>query len=135
MTPPDRSSDRRLPVRPRAQIWLTVLILGAYGFWGLLNVWYVHAMLPAIVPAASVAAAIGVALHKTWSRILVLILAALFVGTWIFSLWLATEARAFRGWSAQNIVLSVLPGAFFASLAAFCCFVVVARWRAPPGQN
>jgi uncharacterized membrane protein len=111
-----------------------VAILGAYGFWGLLDVWYAHALLPAIMPAASVAAAVGVALHKTWSRILVLMLGALFVGTWIFSLWLATEARAFRGWPAHNIVLSVLPGAFFSSLAVFCCFVVLARWRAPPGQ-
>jgi hypothetical protein len=115
--------------------WMTVIILAAHGAWGLLNSWYAHAWIPAIVPTASAAAAVGVALHKAWSRILVLMLAALFVGTWTFSLWLAFEAGAFRGWSARKIVVSALPGAFFSSLAIFCCFVVVARWRAPPGQT
>jgi hypothetical protein len=114
--------------------WMTVIILGAHGAWGLLNVWYAHALIPAIVPVASVAAAVGVALHQAWSRVLVLLLAGLFVGTWILSLWLASSAGAFHGWSARNIVISVLPGAFFSSLAVFCCFVVVARWRAPSGE-
>jgi len=115
--------------------WTTVIILGAYGAWGLLSFWYAHALIPAIIPAVSVAAAVGVALQKAWSRILVLLLAALFVGTWIFSLWLASTAGAFRGWSPHKVVISVLPGAFYSSLALFCCFVVVARWREPASQS
>ena len=116
-----------------AQIWTTVVVLGGYGAWRLTNCWYAHAWVPAIGPAASIAAAVGVALRKWWSRPLVLLLALLFVGTWLYYTWLATTAGFYRGWPLRNVVISLLPGLFFSSIAVFCCYVVAVRLR--PSQR
>jgi hypothetical protein len=118
-----------------AQIWITVVVLGAYGGWGLVDCWYGHAWVPAIPPAASVVAAAGVALRKGWSKLLVSVLTALFVGSWLLSVSLAISAGAFGGWSLSKVVISLLPGAFFSSLAVFCCAVVLVRFQAPHGQT
>jgi hypothetical protein len=110
------------------QISLTAIILAVYGVWGLTDCVSAHAWIPGIAPAASIIAATGVMLRKVWARILVFVLAGLFVGTWLFSLFLAVSAGAYRGWPPRNVVISLLPGAFYSGLAVFCCIVVAVRW-------
>jgi hypothetical protein len=110
-----------------AQIWLTAIVLAAYGVWGLTNCLYAHAWIPAIAPAASLVAATGVILRKVWARMLVYVLAVLFVGTWVFSLSLAVSAGAYRGWPLRNIVTSLFPGGLYSGMAVFCCIVVTVR--------
>jgi hypothetical protein len=118
-----------------AQIWLTVAALGGYGVWGLIHSWHAYSWVTAIGSAASIAAAVGVALRKQWSRPLVLLLAALFVGTWLLSVWLVSSAGYYRGCAMREVVISVLPGLFFSSIAVFCCYVVAVRLRSSQGQT
>jgi hypothetical protein len=118
-----------------AQIWATVVVLGGYGAWGLINCLHAHAWVPAIGSAASIAAAIGVALRKSWSRPLVFLLALLFVGTWVYYTWLASTGGFYRGWPLRNVVISLVPGFFFSGIAAFCCYVVAVRLRPSQGQT
>ncbi len=118
-----------------AQIWMTAVVFGTYGAWGLFECWQERAWVPAIPPAASLVAAAGVALRKRWSKLLVLVLAAFFISTWLLSVTLAISAGAYRGWSLPKVVISLLPGAFFSSLALFCSAVVVIPFRAPQGQT
>jgi len=118
-----------------AQIWTTVVVLGGYGAWGLTNSWYAHAWVPAIGAAASIAAAVGVALRQWWSRPLVLLLGLLFVGAWLYYTWLANAAGFYRGWPLHNVVISLLPGLFFSGIAMFCCYVVAVRLRPSQGRT
>jgi hypothetical protein len=92
-------------------------------------------LISAIGPVASIVAAAGVGLRQRWSRPLVLLLAVLFVGTWLYYLWRAVAGGFFHGWLLLKVVISLLPGLFFSSIAAFCCYVVVVRLRRSQGQT
>jgi hypothetical protein len=118
-----------------AQIWTTVIVLSGYGVWGLMNCWHAHVWVLGIGSAASIAAAAGVALRKSWSRPLVLLLAMFSVGTWLYHMWLVSAAGFYRGWPLRNVVISVLPGLLFSSIAVFCCCVVAVRLRPSHGQT
>jgi hypothetical protein len=118
-----------------AHIWLFVVALVGYGTWGLIHSWHVHSWVTAIGSCASIAAAVGVALRKRWSRPLVFLLAALFVGTWLLSVWFVSSGGYYRGCAVRDVVILVLPGLLLSGIAIFCCYVVAVRLRSSQGQT
>ncbi len=92
-----------------SQIWATAIVLGGYGVWGLMACWRAQALVPAIGPAAAIVAAAGVGFRQPWSRPLVLLLALLFVGRWLYSTWFAVAGGFYRGWPPRNVALSHFP--------------------------
>jgi len=117
-----------------AQISLTAAVLGGYGVWGLIRSWHSFSWLTAIVSAASIAAAVGVALRKQWSRPLVLLLAAPVVGAWLLMVCLASTEAYRRGVPMRDVIISVMPFLLSSGIGMFCCYVVAIRLRSSRGQ-
>jgi hypothetical protein len=116
------------PVPPGMLVTVALLALyGAYDAWVAIQE---RAWLPGVVAVLAIVACVGTAMLRAWSRYLVYLLTAVFVGTWIQSLYEAAAAGYFSLLSARQIATSLAPGAFLALLSCACAWLVSRQFRA-----
>ena len=112
-------------------ILVTVALLalyGAYGFWELIV--YRSAM-SAVIGTLALVACVATAKLLAWSRYLVYLLTAVFIGTWLHSIYAAAAVGYFRPYSAAQITAQLAPGVLLAGLSSFCAYAVFRQFRAP----
>jgi hypothetical protein len=101
---------------------LAVLLLAVYGLYGLYASLGIHGWRTALLPAATLVAAIGVAGRTRWAPYLVYAVALVFAAIWVYYVWLAAVSGHFRNSGVGVAILSLLPGVAFLLLGAFCCY-------------
>jgi type IV secretory pathway VirB6-like protein len=105
---------------------MVVVLLVMYGLYGTAHLVSIHAWSMAFLPVATLVAASGVALRKSWPQYLVYVLSLLWVAQWSYYVWRAANSGYFRSSGVELSALSLMPGAAFLVLIIFCCYVVTA---------
>lgn len=102
-------------------------LYGAYAVWqAIAN----HSFAFALVGVVAIVACVAAARLLAWSRFLVWLLAAAFIGGWAYSVYAAAAAGYYRAFSGQQIVISLAPGIFLVALSCFCASAVFKQFRA-----
>ena len=86
----------------------------------------------AVAGVLSAVACIGTARSARWSRYLVYLLTAAFLGTWSYSIYDAVRAGFYGNSSAGEIAWSLLPESLLLGILCLCSYVVFAHARAAP---
>lgn len=109
---------------------ITVALLalfGAYGAWAAVaeDSW-IHALGGVV----AIAACVGTAMLKAWSRYLVYLLTATLIGMWAYSVYTAVNVGYFSLYSARQITLQLTPGILLILLSCCCTYLVFRHFRA-----
>jgi hypothetical protein len=108
---------------------VTIALLALYAAYDAWVAVQERAWIPAVVAALAAVACVGAAMLRAWSKYLVYVLTAVFVGTWMQSLYQAAAAGYFRLLPARQIAISLAPGAFLALLSCACAWMVSRQFR------
>lgn len=109
---------------------------GVFGFYGCWSAWKgfeSHNWVGTAFGLASLVAGIAAALRQSWSRLLALAIASLFLVSWSYAVWLAVDAGVYQSERPLVVALSLVPGLGVIAvgfLCAFICFRFFARSRA-----
>lgn len=116
-------------------ILITVALLVLYGGYAIWSAISERSLIFALAAAVAVVACVATARLLAWSRYLVYLLTAAFIGTWAYSLYVAALVGYFSLFSTSQIVLSLAPGVLLVVLSCFCSFVVFRQFRVSPERT
>jgi hypothetical protein len=120
----------RKPAATPPGILVTVALLALYAAYDLWIAVVERSWLSGLAALVAVVACVGAALLRPWSRYLVYVLTAAFIGTWGYSLYTASVAGYFNLYTTQQLVVSLAPGALLVVLSAACTYFVTRQFRA-----
>ena len=110
---------------------LAVLLLFAYGLYGLVDTFEFRLWWLALLTVAVLVAAIGVALKARWGSLVTYAISALFVIYWLWGVITAARVGYFQSRPPLEAALSLVPGIAFGLLAGFCCYASKPRGEQP----
>lgn len=114
---------------------ITVALLALYGAYAGWQAISDHSLMFALVALVSVVACVAAARLLAWSRFLVWLLAAAFIGAWAYSVYAGVVAGYYGAYSGSQIAISLAPGVFLVALSVFCAYAVFKQFRASPGRT
>ena len=105
---------------------LTVALLAIYAAYAFLTASAIRSWMFVLVGAVAVCACIGTAMLRPWSRYLVYVLTAGFIGNLAYSIYAGAEAGyfSFQFQTPGAAARSLVPGLVMAVLSAACCVLV-----------
>jgi hypothetical protein len=112
-----------------------VALLALYSVYGVWTAITEHSLLSALTGAVALVACVGIARLKAWSRFLVYVLTAAFIGTWGYSVYDAFNAGYFSLVTPREIVLSLFPEIVLVVLWCLCTYFVFRQFRASPRRT
>jgi hypothetical protein len=112
--------------RPLAVLLMLAYTLFAFGQAFEYQLWWF-----ALVPSATLAAAIGIALRTQWGTFLTYAVSALLLVNWLWGIVTAARVGVFQSNPPVLAALMLVPGIAFLLLAGFCCYA--SRVRAVRG--
>jgi hypothetical protein len=101
---------------------IAVLLLLAYGLYGLDDAFESQLWWLAVLPAVALAAALGIALRARWGTLVTYAISALFVIYWSWGIITAARVGIFQSRPPLEAALMLVPGIAFGLLAGFCCY-------------
>jgi len=116
----------------RWRVPIAVLLLLAYGVYGIAYAVSHRAWWTALVPIAALVAAIGVGLRQRWGALLTYAITLLFGLYWAWGIFAAKRAGFFASEPALESALSFVPGMAGMLLAGFCCYAAKPHSTAVP---
>lgn len=116
-------------------ILITVALLALYGVYAIWSAFSERSLLFALAAAVAVVACVATAKLLAWSRYLVYLLTAAFIGAWAYSLYAAARVGYFSLFSASRIASALAPAALLALLSCFCSYAVFRQFRAAPKRT
>jgi peptidoglycan/LPS O-acetylase OafA/YrhL len=117
-----------------AGILITVALLALYGAYAIWQAISNHSLLFALAGVVSIVACVAAARLLAWSRFLVWLLAAAFIGAWAYSVYAGVVAGYYSTSSGRQIAIALAPGILLVALSCFCAYAVFKQFRAPARQ-
>ena len=105
---------------------IAVVLLGAYSVYGFNYAYEYQLWWLTLVPSASMAAAVGVALKTRWGTWATYGTTTLFLGYWLWGIIAAARMGTFESISPLQSALMFVPGIAYALLAGYCCYACTA---------
>jgi hypothetical protein len=110
-------------------ILITIALLAIYAAYAGWTAYWNRSFLYALISAAAVVACAGTAMLKPWSRFLVYLLTAAFIGTWGYSIYDSVAAGYFSSRPTSQVMRLIALEACLAALSGFCAFAVYRHFR------
>lgn len=116
-------------------ILITVALLALYGGYAIWSAIMGRSLIFAPAAVVAVVACVATAKLLAWSRYLVYLLTAAFIGAWAYSVYAAASAGYFSLFSTSEMALSLVPEGVLVVLSCFCSYAVFKQFRVLSGRN
>ena len=120
------------PAATPVGILITVALLGLCSGYALWLAVTGRSLLFASAAAVAAVACVAAARLLAWSRYLVYLLTAVFIGLWAYSVYDAAQVGYFSLYSPRQIAMQLAPGGLLIVLSCFCSYAVFRHFRLSP---